>query len=139
MQNMRIMIDTNIFIDVLLDRAPLADSSAQVLSLSENHQVDGFVSASCITDIFYIIRRATHSTETAYQATGKVLEIVKVCPVTNQEILEAYQKHAKDFEDCLLTVCAKKIQCECIITRNKKDFEEFDFQLFTPEEFLEKF
>lgn len=130
------MIDTNIFIDVLLDRELLADSSAQVLTLCENHKFDGFVSASCITDIFYIVRKHTHQTEFAYRAVGKVLEIVKVCPVTNLEVLKAYQAHAKDFEDCLLAMCAESIQCECIVTRNTKDFNEFDIPVFTPEEFL---
>lgn len=139
MQNMKVMIDTNIFIDVLLDRELLAETSAQVLSLSENRRFDGFVTASCITDIFYIIRKNTHSTEMTYQAVGKVLQIVKVCPVTNQEILQAYQAHAKDFEDCLLAMCAKSIQCECIVTRNTKHFSDFDIPVFTPEEFLQRF
>lgn len=137
MQNMKIMIDTNIFIDVLLDRDLLAETSAQVLTLCENHKISGFVSASCMTDIFYIVRKHTHNTELAYRAIGKVLDIVKVCPVTNQEILKAYAFRAKDFEDCLLATCAKANQCECIITRNKKDFSEFGIPVLTPEEFLQ--
>ena len=136
MQNMKIMVDTNIFLDVLLDRMPLSDSSSELLSLCENHKLDGFVSASCITDIFYIVRKSMHSTEMAYQAIGKIFQIVKICSVTNHDIFNAYLIHAKDFEDCLLAVCAKSNACECIITRNKKDFSEFGIPLFTPEEIL---
>ena len=84
----------------------------------------------------FSISSETHQTEFAYRAVGKVLEIVKVCPVTNLEVLKAYQAHAKDFEDCLLAMCAESIQCECIVTRNTKDFNEFDIPVFTPEEFL---
>ena len=67
-----------------------------------------------------------------------MLEIVKVCSVTNNDVLTAYQRKAKDFEDCLVATCAKSICCDCIVTRNKKDFEEFDIPLLTPSELLQK-
>lgn len=130
------MIDTNVVLDMLLDRAPFADTSCEVLSLCENHHLDGFVTASTVTDIFYIVRKYTHSTETAYKAIGKLLEIVKVCPVTNNDILVAYEKRAKDFEDCLLAVCAKSNGCGTIISRNEKDFGEFDVEAVAPKDFL---
>lgn len=137
MKNMKIMIDTNIFMDVMLNRESLADTSAEVLTLCESRKFEGVVSASCVTDIFYIVRKHLHSTELAYQAVGKVLDIVKICPVTNQEILKAYEIHAQDFEDCLLAMCANANQCDCIITRNTKDFPDLGISVITPEEFLQ--
>ena len=50
-------------------------------------------------DIFYLVRKYTHSTDFAYKAVGKLLEIVKVCSVTNNDILIAFQKKARNFED----------------------------------------
>lgn len=91
-----------------------------------------------MTDIYYLVRKYTHSTELAYQAVGKMLEIVKVCSVTNNDVLTAYQRKAKDFEDCLVATCAKSIRCDCIVTRNKKNFEAFDIPLLTPSELLQK-
>ena len=91
-----------------------------------------------MTDIYYLVRKYTHSTELAYQAVGKMLEIVKVCSVTNNDVLTAYQRKAKDFEDCLVATCAKSIRCDCIVTRNKKDFEAFDIPLLTPSALLQK-
>ncbi len=135
---MKIMCDTNIIMDILLAREPFADDSCTVLTLCEEHRMDGFVSASSITDIYYLVRKHTHSTELAYKAVGKLLEIVKVCSVTNNDVLMAFQKKAKDFEDCLMAVCAKSIHCDYIITRNKKDFEEFDIPLLTPSELLQQ-
>ncbi len=136
---MKIMCDTNIIIDILLEREPFVDDSYKVLSLCEEHKVNGFISASSITDIYYLVRKYTHSTELAYNAVGKVLEIVKICSVTNDDVLTAFQRKAKDFEDCLVATCAKSIHCDYIVTRNKKDFEEFDIPLLTPTEFLEQF
>lgn len=133
---MKIMVDTNIIIDVLLEREPFSEDSCRLLFLCENHTVDGFVSASSITDIFYLVRKHTHSTELAYKAVGKVLEIVKVCSVTNNDVLTAFQKKAKDFEDCLMAVCAKSINCDYVVTRNGKDFEGFDIPTIAPTDFL---
>ena len=135
---MKIMCDTNVIIDVLLEREPFAENSCKVLSLCEEHRVDGFISASSVTDIYYLVRKHTHSTDLAYKAVGKLLEIVKVCSVTNNDVLTAFQRKAKDFEDCLMAICAKSIRCDYIITRNKKDFEEFDIPLLTPTEFLQQ-
>ena len=136
---MKILCDTNIIIDMLLEREPFAEASCRVLSLCEEHRIEGFVSASSVTDIYYLVRKYTHSTELAYKAVGKLLEIVKVCSVTNNDVLTAFQRKARDFEDCLVATCAKSIRCDCIVTRNKKDFEEFDFPLLTPEELLRQF
>ena len=86
---MKIMCDTNIIIDVLLEREPFVESSYQVLTLCEQHKIDGFVSASSVTDIFYLVRKYTHSTEIAYQSVGKLLNIVKVCSVTKEDVLAA--------------------------------------------------
>ena len=91
---MKIMCDTNIIIDILLEREPFVDDSYKVLSLCEEHKVNGFISASSITEIYYLVRKYTHSTELAYNAVGKVLEIVKICSVTNDDVLTAFQRNA---------------------------------------------
>lgn len=133
---MKIMCDTNIIIDVLLEREPFVEDSCKVLSLCEDHLIHGFVSASSVTNVYYLVRKYTHSTDLAYKAVGKLLEIVKVGSVTNNDVLTAFQQKAKDFEDCLVATCAKSIRCDCIVTRNKKDFEEFDVPVLTPAELL---
>ena len=76
------------------------------------------------------------STDMAYKAVGKLLEIVKVCSVTNDDILVAFQKKAKDFEDCLVATCAESIHCDYIVTRNKRYFEGFGIPAVTPTEIL---
>lgn len=116
------MCDTNIIIDVLFEREMFVEDLCKVLSMCENHVVDGYITASSITDIYYLVKKYTYSNELTYKAIGKVLDIVKVCNVTNENVLNAYQKKSKDFEDCLMATCAKAIKCDYIITRNKKIF-----------------
>ncbi len=134
---MRVMIDTNIFIDVFMEREPFYDSSKKVLELCESKKVQGFLSASSVTDFFYLVRRSLHSTDLAYKAVGSVLDIVKVLTVTNNDVLEAFVQKATDFEDCLLAVCAKANKCDAIVTRNKKDFSSFGITLLSPDELVE--
>lgn len=92
---MKIMCDTNVIIDVLLEREPFIEESYKVLKRCEEHKIDGFVSASSVTDIYYLVRKYTHSTDLAYKAVGKLLEIAKVCSVTNNDILIAFQKRQR--------------------------------------------
>ena len=136
---MRLMIDTNIFLDVLTRREPFYAHSRAVLELCESKKVQGFLSASSVTDIFYLIHRQFHSTELAYQALGSVLDIIKVLTVTNSDVLNAFVARAPDFEDCLLATCAKSNKCDAIITRNKKDYLTFGVTLLSPEELLALF
>ena len=83
-------------------------------------------------------RKGLGSTDEAYTALGHILDIVKVLTLTNNDVTDAFLKKARDFEDCLLTICAKSNKCTGIITRNKKDFLEFDITLYSPEQILER-
>lgn len=136
---MRLMIDTNIFLDVLTRREPFYADSRALLELCESKKVLGFVSASSVTDIFYLVHRHLHSVEMAYKALGSVLDIAKVLSVTNDDVLNAYLIRASDFEDCLLATCAKSGNCDAIVTRNKGDFLTFGVTLLTPKEVLDLF
>lgn len=134
---MRYMIDTNIILDLLLEREPFYESSKKILTYCEDKRIYGFISASAATDIFYLVRKALHNTDAAYDALGHILNIVKVLTVTNEDVNEAFIKKAHDFEDCLLATCAKSNQCDGIITRNKKDFQSFEINLLSPEEIID--
>ena len=138
MKNIRLMIDTNIFLDVLLQREPFFESSKAVLKLCEDKKVQGFLSASSVIDIFYIVRKGLQSTDSAYRALGSILDIVKVLTVTNDDVLNAFMQKASDFEDCLLATCARSNKCSVIVTRNKKDFLDFGITLMSPEEILKE-
>ena len=134
---MKIMCDTNVILDVMLEREPFVEASASVLQLCENKSIEGYTTASCITDIFYIVRKYLHSTDKAYYAVEKVLEIVKVCDVKAQHVQKALQTRAYDFEDCLVATCAKSIGCDFLISRDKKGFAELNINVLTPDELLQ--
>ena len=135
---MRLMIDTNIILDVLLRRDPFFTDSKEVLKLCEERRIQGFISASAITDVFYITRKALGSVEDTYRVINAVLNIVRILTVTNTDVLNAFQVKARDFEDCLLATCAKSNKCDGIVTRNQKDFADFGIALYSPEELISR-
>ena len=136
---MRLMIDTNILLDVLVRRDVFYDHSKSVLSLCEDRTVQGFVSASAITDVFYVTRKALGSVEETYKVISSILNIVRILTVTNEDVLKAFQIKVKDFEDCLMATCARSNKCDGVVTRNKKDFLAFGVTLYSPEELLQLF
>ncbi len=133
---MRIIIDTDVFLDVLMEREPFYKYSKAVLDLCESRKLEGFLPAFSVANLFYLVSRELHSRELAYKALGSVLDIVKVLTVTNQNVLDAYIEKSPDFGDCLLAVCAKANKCDVIVTRNKDEFENFGLRLLSPEELL---
>ena len=135
---MKLMIDTNVVLDVLLARPEFYEKSKAVLDLCERKKILGFVSASSITDIFYLVRRALRSTEETYKVIEALLNIVGVLSVTEADVQRAFLRHAKDFEDCLLAESAKSNSCVGIVTRDSRDFQNFEIPLYSPEEIISK-
>lgn len=54
---MKILVDTNIVLDVMLKREPFYKSSLEILGLTKRNDVEEYVSASAITDIYYLAYR----------------------------------------------------------------------------------
>ena len=137
MKNITVLIDTNIFIDVLQDRIPFTDNSQAVIGLVTQKKVKGAVAAHSITNLWYILRK-THSDEERRNYLLSLFELFDVVSIDKNRLVAALEKSDfKDFEDCLQDECAYAINADYIITRNAKDFESSMVKALTPEEFLE--
>lgn len=137
MKNITVLIDTNIFIDVLQDRIPFTDNSQAVIDLVTQKKVKGAVAAHSITNLWYILRK-THSDEERRNYLLSIFEIFDVVSIDKNRLVAALENsNFKDFEDCLQDECAYAINADYIITRNAKDFESSMVKALTPEEFLE--
>lgn len=132
------LIDTNIFLDVFLKREGLFKDSKDVLALCRDNKIHGYISSSSLTDIFYILNKYLKDKDKTYLYLGYILELVSIIPVDNEDIKSAFNLKAKDFEDALVATCAKRQGINIIITRNTKDFKDFDVKSIKPEKFLEK-
>jgi predicted nucleic acid-binding protein len=134
---MRVLVDTNIVLDGLLDREPFVRDAKALIEAIEVEQIEGYVTATTLTNIFYIVRRQTRSIELARQAVSETLALMEVCPV-NRDILEAaFASNLRDFEDAVQLACAMALRLDAIITRNAQDFAGATLPILSATELLE--
>lgn len=133
-----VLIDTNIILDLVFSRKNHELAAAFFEKASEIGE-RAYISASTVTDLFYIIRKETHDKERTYHVMSKVFKLVGVLAVTKEDIEEAFGRRWKDFEDCVQYTVAKNNKVQYILTSNKKDYEDTEVSVLTPEEYLELF
>ena len=137
-ESMRILIDTNVILDVLLKRSPFYETAIEVLKLSARDDIQEFVSASAITDIYYIAYKNLRDKAAVRELLKKLLLIVSVAGVSEEEIQKALELEWNDFEDSVQYSVAALNEMDGIITRNVKDYSSAEMQVWEPAQFLEK-
>ena len=134
---MRVLIDTNVILDVLLKRSPSYEAAIEVLKLSVREDIQEFVSASAITDIYYIAYKNMRDKAVVRELLKKLLLIVSVAGVSEEEIQKALELGWKDFEDSVQYSVALLNEMNGLITRNVKDYSSSEIQVWEPNQFLE--
>ena len=134
---MELLIDSNVVLDVILNREPFFDASEKVLRLGIRPDITTYVSAASVTDIYYIAYRTLHDHAAVRNLIGRLLSIMKIADVNSEHIKIAYDLNWRDFEDSVQYSIAKSNGMDGIVTRNMKGFRESDVKIFTPEEILE--
>ncbi|MBD2691052.1 PIN domain-containing protein [Anabaena catenula] len=135
---MKILIDTNIILDYLLEREPFLPDAEMLFQAIDSGQLIGYVTATTLTDIFYIARRQTQSIELARQAISTTLTIMVICSV-NRAILEAaFASGLADFEDAVQIYCAVYQGLDAIITRDRKGFSNSAIPVLSVRQLLEQ-
>ena len=133
---MRILIDTNVILDVLTRREPHYEHSAALLRLCGT-RITGFMTASQTTDIFYMLCREGLKEAEAKAVLYKLTDNLKVIDVTAADVMNALASEISDYEDALLAFCGKRQKVKYIITRNERDFRLSPVPVLTPQTFLE--
>ena len=133
----RVLIDTNIILDILLNRKEFLELSLAALKPLLEQKYHGFVAATTLTNIYYIARKETKNAETAMMVVDKTLEWCKVAPVNRKVLDMARSSKMKDFEDAVQAAAAKNFGIDIVVTRDKEGFHHSGMQVYSPEEFLE--
>lgn len=134
---MKALIDGNIILDVLQRREPHVGDSSKVWKLCETDRVEGFVSALTFTDLVYVMRKEL-TTDRIHEVLKKLALIFRFTDLSVAEMTEAAEMKWNDYEDAVQSATAKRIQADCIITRNIRDYQQSAVPAFTPAEFLQK-
>lgn len=134
---MKILIDTNVILDVLCNRKDFAEDSLKVFKFCETNQITGYISALSISNIVYIMRKELDN--------GRIKEILtlltsifSVVDLRGSDLIKASSLDFSDYEDALQSVCASRIKVNYIVTRNIKDFKSSAVPAIKPSELLER-
>ena len=131
---MKILIDTNVVLDFALNREPFADEATEIFQHIERKTFSAAVSASSITDIFYILQKSKID---AFAFLKDFLLEVDVLNVDKTIIMYALYSDWADFEDAVQAQVSIENNVDVIVTRNTKDFEKLkNVKILTPAELI---
>ena len=133
---MKALIDTCIIIDALQNREPFAADAQAIFLAAANKQFDGFLTANCMTDIYYLTHRKTHSDKDTRQILNKLLYLFDLLDTTAMDCRHALLSSMTDFEDAVMVESAIRCNLDCIVTRNIKDYEKALLPVYPPAAFL---
>ena len=131
----RILLDANVFLDVLLDRQPYSDASAAAWAAVETGVSEGMLAAHALTTIHYLIQKEIGSVKAA-RTISAILSVFGIAAVDGAVIRDALQLPIADFEDAVTAAAARVAGCECIVTRDPRGFRGSRVRSLTPEAVL---
>jgi predicted nucleic acid-binding protein len=134
----RVLIDTHIVLDFLLQREPFSQDAELLFKAIDDGQVVGYVTATTLTDIFYIARKHTRSVEQARQAVSETLTAMVICPVNRTVLESAFSSGLADFEDAVQLFCAVTQGLEGILTRDTQGFLSSPLPVLSIQELLSR-
>ena len=130
----KVLIDTNVALDILLKRQDHFNAEI-VYSLAEKNQIACFISASAITDIFFLSKNDLGK-KPAKVALKTLLQVFKPATVTDSHIFQALDLDWNDFEDSVQYVVGESFSADYIITRNTQDYISTSILVVTPGDFV---
>ena len=128
----RILFDTNVVLDVLLDRQPYVEASSAAWAAVETGIAEGMLAAHAVTTIHYLVRKEVGNAK-ARRIVTAILRVFGVAAVDGAVVQEALQLPFSDFEDAVTAAAARLAGCECIVTRDPKGFRGSPVRALTPE------
>lgn len=118
---MKVLVDINIVLDVILAREPWVLESARLLTQIERGSVKGLVAGHTVTTVFYLVNKS-EGHESARRAISELLHMISVVPLGDSDFQRALSLPGRDFEDAVQIAAAIKSGADFIATRNEKDF-----------------
>ena len=134
---MKILLDTNIILDYALVRQPFYDLADRIFARIEQKQIIGYVSASTVSDLYYIMRKP-RGKEWTLKFLKQLSNFCQIATIDSEMVNEALNRHYKDFEDDLQYYVAIYNNLDAIVTRNPEDFPANALKILTPEQLLKK-
>ena len=134
----RILIDTNIVIDLLAKRKEFYPEAAELFSLSDRKEIKLAISSLTFVNTNYVLSKQKTAKE-AREILRKFKVLVEIISLDDKLIeLALSDEEFSDFEDGLQYYSALENEIDLILTRNKKDFKNSKIPILTAKEYLAK-
>lgn len=130
---MRLLIDTNVVLDLLQERKPFVEDAVRLFKRVDAGEIEGFIAATTITNIYYIVRRAAGA-KVAQEAIAQVLTDLHICAVDRTVLEQANALNFRDFEDAVQYACGMAHGVDAIVTRDVSGFVSAGIPVMSPGE-----
>jgi predicted nucleic acid-binding protein len=117
----RVLVDLNVLLDAILDRAPHAPAAVALWGAIESRRLDASIPAHGFTTLFYLIAKATDR-DRARRAVGELLTLFDVAAVDEPVLRRATALDLADFEDAVTAAAAEADGCDAVVTRDPRGF-----------------
>ena len=127
--------DLNIILDVLQNREPFYEASAQLLAYAETGKIQGFIAPHSLTTLFYLVSK-DQSAAKARATITNLLQFLSIAKIDQSTIEQAMSLSYRDFEDAVQMIAAVQCKADYFVTRNPKDFHPPMLTIIQPSELL---
>ena len=134
---MKILIDTNVILDVLCGRPEFVDDSLKVFKYCEANQLTGCISALSIPNIVYIMRKELDN-EKIKDILNTFTLLFTIVDLRESDLIKGADLDFSDYEDALQSICASRVKANYIVTRNIKDFKNSSVPAIKPSELFDR-
>ncbi|HNY42733.1 MAG TPA: PIN domain-containing protein [Bryobacteraceae bacterium] len=128
---MKVLADSNIILDVLLDRVPHIQDSQMIWAAFEDRLVRGYLSAHCITTVYYLLAKRS-GRDRADELVADLLTMCSIALVDGAVLKQASEWQWPDFEDAVTASAALAANCDLIVTRDTSGFSRSAVKVMTP-------
>lgn len=130
---MRVLVDTNVVLDFLQEREPFVEDAARLIERIDAGEIEGFIAATTITNLYYIVRKSAGVT-VAQDAITQILASLQICAVDRAVLEQAIGLNFRDFEDGVQYACAIANGVDAIVTRDASGFVNAEIPVISPQE-----
>lgn len=132
---MKVLLDTNVVLDLLLKREPFVDFAEEIFIKIEHKDIVGFLCPTSITTIYCLLNKHADKNR-CNEAIKTLLELFEIIKLDKKILLESLENSGTDFEDSVIYTSAHFTDIDVIITRDRKGFKNSKIEVLSPNEFL---
>ncbi len=133
-----ILLDTDVLIDVALDRSPHSGPASEVLDRIELGVEEANIAWHPISNLYYIVAPATGD-KVVRDFILDMTRFVGVAATGTEAVRFAAGLPMMDFEDAMQVAAARACGARLIVTRNVRDYEGSPIPAVHPQEMLSRF